>query len=404
MLHRFEVENFYSIRSPQVIDLRAAASAPVSERLVPIWKDATERASKVVALFGANASGKSNVLRAISFLAWFTKESFRLGPEDLLPYQRFQDEESMGSPTRLAACFSGPADLQRLEDPEGPQCKYCYEVSFGAPAGQAPKVISESLKYWPSAAGRQVRLFERTSEGTVAAGKAFGLTGYRQALEKVLRPNASVISTLAQLEHPPAKMLWHVADTVGSNILLEKIDVTNEAVTRLYAENPELLKRLNQDLQRLGLGVRAMTVQQGPRGPVALYQHEGLSGPLMAHAESHGTRLFVAIFPLIARALENGGIAVIDELDLAIHPLALPEIIRWFHDPERNPHDAQLWMSCQNASLLEGLSKEEVLFCDKDYRGRTSIYALNDVHAVRRDDNYYRKYLSGVYGAVPRLG
>jgi len=107
---------------------------------------------------------------------------------------------------------------------------------------------------------------------------------------------------------------------------------------------------------------------------------------------------------LLNQALETGGIAVVDELDLAIHPLVLPEILRWFHDGERNPHDAQLWMTFNNASLLEDLVKEEILFCEKDDLGRTRVYSLRDVQAVRRSDNYYRKYLSGVYGAVPHLG
>jgi predicted ATPase len=114
--------------------------------------------------------------------------------------------------------------------------------------------------------------------------------------------------------------------------------------------------------------------------------------------------LFVRIFPLLNQALETGGVAVVDELDLAIHPLVLPEMLRWFHDRDRNPHDAQLWMTCNNASLLEDLVKEEILFCEKDDHGRTTIYSLRDVQAVRRSDNYYRKYLGGVYGAVPHLG
>ena len=60
--------------------------------------------------------------------------------------------------------------------------------------------------------------------------------------------------------------------------------------------------------------------------------------------------------------------------------------------------------SCHNVSLLEDLSKDEVVFCEKDSQGKTDIYSLNDIRAVRRDDNFYKKYRGGVYGAVPRLG
>ena len=122
------------------------------------------------------------------------------------------------------------------------------------------------------------------------------------------------------------------------------------------------------------------------------------------HLESQGTRSFLKIFPLIAQALATGGLAVIDELDASIHPTILPEVLGWFHDPARNPNHAQLWMTCHNSSLLDFLEKDEVLFCEKDLAGRTSVYKLSDITGVRREDNFYRKYLSGIYGAVPHIG
>jgi predicted ATPase len=97
-------------------------------------------------------------------------------------------------------------------------------------------------------------------------------------------------------------------------------------------------------------------------------------------------------------------VAIIDELDNSIHPLLLPEIVRWFYDPQKNPYGAQLWMTCQAASLLEELQKEEVFFCEKNLQGQSQVYALTDVQAVRRSDNLYKKYLGGVYGAVPKVG
>lgn len=76
MLHRLEIENFYSIRDAQVLDLTTGYSKE-PERLAPIFSNSDSRAPKVVALFGANASGKSNVLKALSFLQWFTVQSFQ---------------------------------------------------------------------------------------------------------------------------------------------------------------------------------------------------------------------------------------------------------------------------------------------------------------------------------------
>ena len=405
MIHRLEVSNFYSFREPQVIDLRVVANVPDSSgRFAPPWLGAKERAPKVVALFGPNAAGKSNVLRSLSFLAWFVNQSFRHPPDDFLPYQRFNDNEGQESPTRLAIRFAGPADTSKANDAATPQCCYAYELVLGGPKDKPQQVIAETLHYWPNVAGRQVRLFARKQDGSISAGKAFPLAGYRSAVDKILRPNASLISTLAQLDHPLALLGRRLATTIFSNVLMEKVDTTEDAIVRHYATNPTLLDSLNHEIERVDLGIRKMEIRSGPNGPLALFDHAGLSWPLPVQLESQGTRAFIRIFPLLAEALQTGGIAVVDELDLSIHPIVLPEIIRWFHDTERNPHNAQLWMTCQNASLLEELVKEEVFFCEKDSKGRTTVYGLRDIQAVRRNDNYYRKYLGGVYGAVPHLG
>jgi uncharacterized protein len=404
MLSRLEVANFYCLREPQVIDLRVAANVPDElGRFAPVWQDAKERAVKVIALFGANASGKSTALRALAFLSWFVQHSFHLPPDSPQPCERFNDEEARDQPTRLAVRFAGPADLTRATDPATPQCCYFYEVVFGG-KGKPQHVLHEALRYWPSTTGRQVRLFERKQEGSIAAGKPFGLAGYRSAIQKVLRPNASLISTLAQLGHPLSLLARQMATTIISNVFIEKAEIHDDNVARFYATQPDELQALNREIERMDLGIREVQIQDSANGPMAIFQHHGLATPLPVQFESHGTRAFIRIFPLLNRALITGGIAVIDDLDLSIHPLVLPEIIRWFYDTERNPHNAQLWMTCQNASLLEELVKEEVFFCEKDPKGRTTVYGLQDIQAVRRGDNYYRKYLGGVYGAVPRLG
>jgi hypothetical protein len=405
MLYRIEIENFYSIRDAVSIDLRAARNAPFSSHLQPVWPGAMERAPKVLAFFGANGSGKSNVLRAIVFLAWFTKESFQIGPDSPLPLVRFLDPEAAAAPTRLAVTFSGPSDPTSAQAANGPHCSYQYELVLGGAPGPV-QVVTEALHYWPAGASRKVRLFERHADPTkIEAGRAFGFSGYRVPVEKILRPNVSLISTLAQLRHPFALSLWNAASTVFYNLMMEKYEFTDDdTIVRHYAKYPALIDRLNRDIERIDLGVRAMTVEDGANGPAAWFQHDGLTERLPMRLESHGTRMFVRTFPYVMQALETGGVAVVDELDNAIHPLVLPEIVRWFRDPERNALGAQLWMTCQNVSLLEELEKEEVWFCSKDRTGRTSVFGLADVKNVRRVDNFYRKYLSGIYGAVPLIG
>lgn len=404
MLHALEIENFYSVLDRQEIDLRVAANVREDSYLfAPVWPGATDRAPKVIAVFGPNASGKSTILRALSFIAWFIRDSFTLAPDAALPYERFNSRIGQSRPTKLAITLSGLIDPEDERD-DAPQCQYSYELELGGPPQRPVQVEREALYYWPPPSARKVRLFERDSAGKVTAGSAFGLSGFRQALDKVLRPNASVVSTLAQLKHPFATSIWHAAQSVYSNILIERADALEDQVVRHYASNPALIEALNREIERIDLGIRSMRVEQGVNGPIALFMHEGHDGPMPLMLESHGTRMFLKLYPVLLQALETGGIALLDELDTAIHPMVLPEILRWFHDPRRNPENAQLWMTCHNASLLEDLVKEEVLFTQKSSDGRSEVYGLQDIQAVRRDDNYYRKYLGGAYGAVPNIG
>lgn len=408
MLFRLEIENFYSIRDPQVIDLRVGRSVSDSPgRLSVIGPGMPERAPKVVAIFGQNASGKSNVLKALSFLAWFVRESFSISPDGNLPFSRFLDEKMQSEPTRLAVWFTGPSNPLDMAKPEpnfNDSSIYRYEIVLGGPAGKPIKVLSETLKYWPIESNKQVRLFHRDESGKVKGHRMFGLSGYNLPLEKILRNNVSVISTLVQLKHEIALYLWNLAGQVVSNILLDKADFDDLSVAQMYKLNPTLLDALNREIERIDLGIRKLDVLVTANGPIFTIDHSGLDQPLLFPFESHGTRQFIKIFPLIFQSLEMGGIALIDELDLSIHPLVIPEILRWYYDPERNPYDAQLWITSQGASLLEELTKEEIFFCEKDSQGRTMTYGLSDIHAVRRTDNFYRKYLSGVYGAVPKIG
>ncbi len=403
MIYKIEIENFYSIRDRQILDLRAPANAPRgSDRLANCWRGSAERAPKVVAVFGANGSGKSNLLRALSFAAWFVKWSFFGPPGGRIPYEPFNDTASFKRPTRLKFWLSGPENLGSTDQDGSVECPYCYELVIGN--GDSRNVIGEAVLFWPNATGRKTRLIERFEDGRVKASKLFGLTGYKGALDKVLRPNASVISTLAQLNHPIAAAIAVWAEGIPTNIFIEKVEIADEIVLRRYLDDPDLVKRFNREIGRIDVGVRALEISRGSDGPEMLFRHEELVFPMSPIYESHGTRQFLKLFPLISNALATGAIAIVDELDAAIHSMILPEIIGWFHDPARNPHNAQLWMTCHNVSLLEDLSKDEVVFCQKDRRGRTETYGLNDVRGVRRDDNYYRKYLGGTFGAVPRIG
>lgn len=403
MIRRLEIENFYSIRDTQVIDLTINAGIPEQEgRFGNLHDGSGVRVPKAVAFFGANASGKSNVLKVLAFLRWFLVQSFETPPDGPLPILRFADGNSV--PTRIKVHFDWFADLGNPSpDAASPFAQYVYEISIGGSEWLQYAVLSEELRLQPPS-GKSRRIFVRNEKGVVESGSSFSLKGLSHILAK-LRPNVSVTSTIAQFaQHTPTNVLLGWAKRISSNILFEVIKLEHEMVFRYYAERPFLVDALNKQLGRVDLGITGMSIINTPNGPLGQFQHSGLQGPLLFPFESEGTRQFVRIFPILWEALQLGGISVVDEMDSAVHPMLLPEILRWFYDPAINLHRAQLWISGHSASLLEELQKEEIFFTEKDGQGRTRVFGLKDIEGVRRVDNFYQKYLGGVYGAVPRIG
>ncbi|MBI3026317.1 MAG: ATP-binding protein, partial [Candidatus Tectomicrobia bacterium] len=171
-----------------------------------------------------------------------------------------------------------------------------------------------------------------------------------------------------------------------------------------YSHSSEALSSLNERIRTIDLGIEKVQIESEQGKLTPYFTHSGLGAPLSLARESKGTRNFYGAFPYLYFVLSTGGIAILDEFDNDIHPLLLPEIVSWFYDAKRNPHNAQLIISCHNATLLEHLVKEEVFFTEKNVRGETEIYGLKNIQGVRRDTNIYSKYLGGVFGAVPNIG
>lgn len=409
MLYRLEVENFYSIRDPQVLDLSVDGKVPDPEgRLVPIFEGADVRVPKVIALYGANASGKTTVLRALEFIVTMARDSVQRTVPGFVGCERFNDAESCERPIRLAIELGGimnvsPEMIQRAQAGEHvEQGVFRYELEIEVKEGVARRILAESLRQKPRGQGKWQRLFERDAERLVKDSKAFSLSGY-QHLVKTLADNHTVLSSFAKFQHPTAQVFIDAARKAVFQIEPVHTFVDKQVIDYLKGQ-PYILSKLNNELSRIDVGVEGLRLQEGPDGPFPLFKHSGLQVEMPWLLESHGTRAFIKMFPLLLQALESGGVVAIDEMDAAIHPVVLPELVRWFYDKAgRNKFDAQLWLTCHSASLLDDLNKEEIVVCEKDRQGRTRVYSLMDVK-VRRDENHYRKYLSGAYGGVPHLG
>lgn len=420
MFYKLEIENFYSIRDLQVIDLTVDGKVEDGEgRLAPIFEGSAARVPKVIAIYGANASGKTTVLRALHFILSVVKDSVDRG---FGPIDRFNDTESGNRPTRFAIEFGGAMDLgadvaRRVQSGEPvTQGVYRYELELANKDGNTTHIVREALRQRPNAAGRWVRVFERatnrhesdpvTFTHSVKDSPSFSLSGF-QHLVKTLAGNHSVISSFAKFQHPAAQLFVEAARQ--SFFQVEPLQAASDMhIVQFLKRAPAVVEQLGRELGRIDVGVEGLAFRDGPDGPYLTFRHTGLDLEMPWALESHGTRAFIKLFPFLSGALEVGGLAAIDELDAALHPLLIPNLLRWFYCPSgRNPLEAQLWLTCHSASLLDDLTKEEIVMCEKDHHGRSRVYSLMDVQAetrVRRDNNHYRKYLGGHYGAVPRLG
>ncbi len=409
MLYRLEIENFFSIRDKQVLDLTVDSKVPDSEgRFAPVFHGSDMRVPKVVALYGANASGKTTVLRALEFIVTMIRDSVQRTMPGLIGCERFNDEEFRERPIRLAIELGGvmnltPEVMERFHAGETvEQGVYRYELEIDVKEGVPKRIVAEALRQKPNGQGKWQRVFDRDSEGRVKDSKTFSLSGF-QHLVKTLADNHTVLSSFAKFQHPAALLFVEAARKAVFQIEPVQTFVDQNVIDYLR-DQPYVLSRLNDELSRVDVGVESLRFEDSPNGPFLLFKHAGLQVEMPWQLESHGTRAFIKMFPFFVQALERGGVVAIDEMDAAIHPVVLPELVRWFYDKQgRNKSDAQLWLTCHSASLLDDLRKEEIVICEKDRHGRTRVYSLMDVK-VRRDENHYRKYLSGAYGGVPLLG
>jgi energy-coupling factor transporter ATP-binding protein EcfA2 len=408
MLYKIEIENFFSVKNRQLLDLTIAPNVPDPDgRFAEIFTGSELRTPKVIAIYGANGSGKTTILRALDFIISMVRESAqRTAPGFFC--ERFNDVESSFRPIHLAIEFGGPMNLSheimtRLEKGESvEEGVYRYELSIEVKDGIAQRIESEILRQKPNAKGKWQRVFERDASGQVKDSHSFSISGYHHLLN-TLRPNVSVLSSFAMFQHPTAMLFVATAQKVLSQVAPHQ-NTNDQSIISYLSNRPDILLQLNKELSRIDVGVEGMRFVDSANGPIAMFKHSGLQLEMPWFLESHGTRAFIKMFPAIAITLAQGGISLIDEFDLSIHPLVLPEILHWFWEKDsKNPHNAQLWFSCHSASLLDELNKEEIVICEKDRQGKTVVYSLMDVK-VRRDENHYRKYLSGAYGGVPLIG
>lgn len=394
MLYSFALQNFQSFRAPVRISLELNRHVPQDERSVA--SDFGARLSKAVAVIGANASGKTSLIKSLVFVDWFVKHSFHAKPDDSIP---------------VSAHFSDP-DLPSTFEVEFEWDARVWRYQLIA---SSQRVYHESLHVKHSRAYSYVfiRDWDKQTNGYVVKQQGFGLPP--KEAQRV-RENASLISTAAQYKVELALTL--VSVNVLTNIHgLGRETVNHDQVFRaaaFYAEHEPIRDRMSMLLRNWDLGLadirlekRSVTRDSGQiedlHIPFGIHRIAGKEHPLLLLQESSGTQGAFILLSRILPALEQGGLVVIDELEADLHPHMLTPILDLFFSPRTNPHHAQIVFTCQSMEVFSLLHKAQVVLVEKDSSCESTAWRLDTVKGVRADDNLYAKYMAGAYGAIPRL-
>jgi hypothetical protein len=389
MLHRYTFRNFCSFEEETLVDFQM----PKTLRGPGVSED---RLSKILAVVGANGSGKTNLIKALTFINWFVSRSFRHAPEDLIPFEQhfFSTDPSSSFEVEL---FVG-----------GETWRYVLELTL-------KRVLHEAL-YRLNPTNYFSYVFKRNWNGNSYDVDQQGF-GMAPAEARKVRENASLISTAAQYNVPIALMMASLA--VFSNVvqtgrvhldfalLLEAAEV--------FRRDDSLQKQMASLLREWDLGLSGVVLRELEFRESGKAEAVKRHVPFGAHSdgehvaerildsESSGTQGAFVLLSHVLPALAAGGVAIIDELEADLHPRMLTPVMDLFLSPQTNPRNAQVIFTCHAAEILNLLQKPQVMLVEKDERGRSESWRLDSVQGVRKDDNLYAKYMAGAYGAVPRI-
>ncbi|MCQ3806141.1 MAG: ATP-binding protein [Acidimicrobiaceae bacterium] len=415
MLLRFEVENHRSIREPVELSMIAIDKDRVAARHIEGIGD--EQVLTVAGIYGANASGKTNLIDALACLSKAVRLSLYTRGE-ALTVDPFEFAPEPGPTTYGVDLVVNAA-------------RYRYELQVDESG-----VVSEALYSYPQR--RRRTLFERQGDD-LTFRRGTRLTGGGREL---ITPTTLVMSVADRLtEEISAVAIWleniEFVDYWPRSIIPRVFkdarvgarwtaEDHQEGLYDLFEESPSRDRRSGEDappgshtqrrdlalslLKFADLGVRDAEVTEdktatNPDGRRLRLLHD-VSGsllPLELAEESEGTLAWLRLMPELLRVLANGGLIVVDELDYSLHPAISSKLVELFHDPATNPRGGQIIFTTHDTSLLGHLNRDEVWITEKRPDGSTGLIALSDFRGtnVRRSTNLERAYLQGRFGAVP---
>jgi AAA15 family ATPase/GTPase len=428
MLIEFSVGNFRSFNAPVTFSMVAANITAKNKALDRnnVFQIKNMSLLKSAAIYGANASGKSNLLAAFGFMRKFVLESTESNSEDIIPVQPFLlNTGSLNQPSYFEVIFQI----------EGTRYRYGFEVSKS-------KVQTEWLYRTKI---RESELFWREDD------KIEIKSGFKEGrgLEERTRENALFISVSDQWNGEIANKIiqWFKLVNIISGI--EDKAYLGFTVNQ-FVENDSIKDKIREYMRQMDLGVSEISAErlQGlPKELRAILENldeeklpakvrEALSDESkwftpsikLLHQqfdesnnkvqnvefsfddqESEGTKKAFALSGPILHTLSEGRVLFIDELDARLHPLMTRYIIKLFNSKVTNPNNAQLIFVSHDTNLLKNdiFRRDQIWFTEKDRFGSTDLYSLVEykkTNGVRNDASFEADYIAGKYGAIPFIG
>ncbi len=416
MLIQFSVKNFMSFKEKQDFSMEAGLGEENINNVVTL-NGSKERVLKTTALYGANASGKTNLINAISAAVMMVRLSNSRQPgEKLSQMEPFAfDNESKNSPCEFEFIFYVDST------------KYVY--GFKA---DKERVYEEYLYQFLSA--KATRIFERTNcseykflqsdEGKLNSiknqnldNKLFLATATTWNYDKTKKPYlwfAKMIDTYSGgMELTPFSLEAYDNDENESLKkftlrLLEESDIVikdyNVEIEEKEIENNILMQLNNINISPNMIMPKAKIIKSITMAHEVIDKNgKPTVFELNFNNESSGTRILFSMAPLLKNAFENGKVIAIDEIEKSLHPNLVEMIIKFFHNSEINKKNAQLIFNTHDTNLLslDLFRRDQIWFAEKDQKkGATELYPLDDF-SVRKTENIQKGYLNGRYGAIP---
>ena len=414
MLIEFRVSNYRSIRDPQVLRMLASTGQELSENVCLSDSDANLRLVRSAVIYGANAAGKSNLIRALYFMQeviLFSAKESQQGEK--IPVDSFLfDKETASQASTFEVTFTKN------------QVRYQYGFEL-----DKDRIYEEWLYAYPS--GKMQQWFNRVydKKNDKYLWKFSNLfTGKKQLWTDSTRSNALFLSTAVQLNSEKlapvfswfqkdlvviyafngankSKSLEQLKTSEGKKKLLKYINIADKSildvsfVTEKFSED-RLSKDMPDDIKE-----KLKSDFAGKEVITKLNFIHPNNAALDIDDESHGTQKFFAYAGYWIDALENGKVILVDELDNGVHPLAVRFLINLISNSEENKVNSQLIFTTHDTSLLDSdiFRRDQIWFVEKDKDNATQLYPLLDF-SPRKNEAIGKGYLQGRYGALPYIG